>query len=54
MASALEHPEIYLRQELLLTRAQLPTIQGHISPFGVIPKRAKPAPDRRPFVADER
>ena len=49
MASALEHPEVvseYLRQELLLNRmviiprSHLPLIQGHISPFGVIPKRA--------------
>ncbi len=51
MASALEHPEVvseYLRQELLLNRmviiprSHLPLIQSHISPFGVIPKRAKP------------
>ncbi len=51
MVSALQHPEVvsnYLEQEVLLNRmlvvspSQLPSIQCHISPFGVIPKRAKP------------
>ena len=51
MVSALEHPDVvsnYLGQELLLNRmvvvhpVQVPYIHCHISPFGVIPKRAKP------------
>ena len=51
MVSALEHPDVvsdYLKQELLLNRmvvvpeSQVPFIQCHISPFGVIPKRSKP------------
>ena len=51
MVSATQHPDVvsdYLRQELLLNRmvivppAQVPRLHCHISPFGVIPKRAKP------------
>ena len=51
MVSALQHPDVvgdYLQQEVLLNRmvvvspSQAPSIQCHISPFGVIPKRAKP------------
>ena len=51
MVSALQHPDVvgdYLQQEVLLYRmvvvspSQAPSIQCHISPFGVIPKRAKP------------
>ena len=52
MVSALQHPDVvpdYLKQELLLNHmvvippAQVPYIHCHISPFGVIPKKAKPA-----------
>ena len=51
MISALEHPQVvndYMEQELLLDRivvipqSQVPYIHCHISPFGVIPKKAKP------------
>ena len=51
MASAIGHPQVvddYLHQELLLNRmvafpeAHVPYIHCHISPFGVIPKKAKP------------
>ena len=51
MVSALQHPDVvlnYLGQELLLNRmvvvhpVQVSYIHCHISPFGVIPKRAKP------------
>ncbi len=51
MKSALEHPEVvsaYLAQEKLLNRMAVvhsdvvPRIHCHISPFGVIPKKAKP------------
>ena len=51
MISALQHPDVvsdYLKQELLLDRmvvvplAEIPYIHCHISPFGVIPNRAKP------------
>lgn len=51
MVSAMQHPDAvsdYLQQELLLNRmvvvppAQVLRLHCHISPFGVIPKRAKP------------
>ena len=51
MVSALEHPDVvsdYLKQEVLLNRmvvvspSEAPSIQCQISPFGVIPKKAKP------------
>ena len=51
MASAIEHPDVvsdYLQQEVSLNRmvvippTQVPYIHCHISPFGVIPKKAKP------------
>ena len=51
MASAIEHPDVvsdYLQQQVSLNRmvvippTQVPYIHCHISPFGVIPKKAKP------------
>ena len=51
LVSALQHPDVvsnYLEQELLLDRMvvvhpeEVPYIHCHISPFGVIPKKAKP------------
>ena len=63
MISALQHPDVvsdYLKQELLLDRmvvvplAEIPYIHRHMSPFGVIPNRAKPGKmeaDSRPLLA---